>query len=391
MSSSVLVTHTITPNIDLGATSAFERAENIVNYFNDEGNGRTNIISSKYHVFSAKTNGPILQDTKFHPHPLVMCCSEAYSKHYPLILSPDDIWLLIAQGVAKHIDINGQELRTQFISNKDEANLKNEGKDKIEICVEMDSYMNSGSTQLSDVNWSGVVDEIASKVDHHLNDNAVQLLTCNFSTSGPIEKTASQIVIMEAFKNYFAYFNVFSCGLPSVSLLGTLQDWKDIKTRVSQLDKYGLAFWTKALHPILDLIIETAEKPSTDPLPAHLIHFWNSIALYGFMSGSYHITGWIAYFFPYKDDNSVTGYLKNLKEDFLKTVKVGGFGVSATNFPSGLSSALVQFINSPLPGVNSVNYLAGFFGYDYDEQLQGMKTRIGWAVAISKDQNTSEE
>ena len=39
----------------------------------------------------------------------------AYAYHIPLMLRPDDIWLAICQGVARHIDIHQKELRKKFV------------------------------------------------------------------------------------------------------------------------------------------------------------------------------------------------------------------------------------------------------------------------------------
>ena len=393
----ILVSQVVTPQIDMGPTDSFTRVEgNFSQYFNrvenTDDHQDLNHITGKFHVYSSDVNGPILDETVFHPHPLIMCCSTAYSEHYPLVLSPDDIWLLIAQGVAQHIHINSDQLRHLFISNKDEAEMKNEGKDKIEIVVMLDNYLDMtkpSDTILGKINWNGVVDEIVTKVDSYLLDNATQLLECNFTTSGSIEKTASQIVIMDAFKNYFTYKNMFKCGLPSVTLLGTLQDWQAIKSRVSQLDKYGLQFWTKALHPILDCIIETAQSPSSQPLPDHLKDFWNRIALFNTRSGSSRITGWISYFFPYDKKNNISRPLVKLEDGFLNNIRHADFGTECSEFPSGLSKAHVILENSPISGVNSLEYLAGFIGYDYDKVYQGMKPRIGWAIASKIDKNNA--
>ena len=40
-----------------------------------------------------------------HFHPLVQAFHNAYNDHRPLCLSPDMIWLLIAQGLANHINV----------------------------------------------------------------------------------------------------------------------------------------------------------------------------------------------------------------------------------------------------------------------------------------------
>ena len=39
----------------------------------------------------------------------------AFSNHYPLVLSPDAIWLCIMQGLSMHINENSEKLRSYFV------------------------------------------------------------------------------------------------------------------------------------------------------------------------------------------------------------------------------------------------------------------------------------
>src|SRR5262245_22062239 len=49
------------------------------------------------------------------PHPLFEAVHTAFASHFPLILSPDDIWLCIAQGFAHHVNQNAELLRERFV------------------------------------------------------------------------------------------------------------------------------------------------------------------------------------------------------------------------------------------------------------------------------------
>src|SRR5277367_5787722 len=42
----------------------------------------------------------------------------SFSKHYPLILTPDSVWLTIAQGFGTHINANAEALRKQFVKHE---------------------------------------------------------------------------------------------------------------------------------------------------------------------------------------------------------------------------------------------------------------------------------
>ena len=44
-------------------------------------------------------------------HPLLSAVARAFGEHRPLVLSPDVVWLTIAQGVAQHVRLNAESLR----------------------------------------------------------------------------------------------------------------------------------------------------------------------------------------------------------------------------------------------------------------------------------------
>ena len=45
-------------------------------------------------------------------HPLLAATHLAFAEHRPLVLSPDAVWLTIAQGVAQHVRLHAHELRS---------------------------------------------------------------------------------------------------------------------------------------------------------------------------------------------------------------------------------------------------------------------------------------
>ncbi|GAQ85234.1 hypothetical protein KFL_002250140 [Klebsormidium nitens] len=45
----------------------------------------------------------------------VGACVSAWNEHYDLELSPDDIWIAIAQGLAAHVNANAKKLRAAFV------------------------------------------------------------------------------------------------------------------------------------------------------------------------------------------------------------------------------------------------------------------------------------
>jgi hypothetical protein len=64
---------------------------------------------------------------------------------------------------------------------------------------------------------------------------------------------------MDAFQSYFNYQMGFGCGIPSVTLLGTPADWRSIRQRAAMFGEFELEPWTRALLPVLERTVRTAE------------------------------------------------------------------------------------------------------------------------------------
>jgi hypothetical protein len=60
-------------------------------------------------------------------HPVFEAFLAAYSKHEDIVLSPDDIWLMITIYYSKYVDDNAEELRSLFVDH--------EGKKKLVVTI----------------------------------------------------------------------------------------------------------------------------------------------------------------------------------------------------------------------------------------------------------------
>ena len=66
-------------------------------------------------------HGTVLKDVRYQP--LLAAVYTAFSDHRPLVLTPDAVWITIAQGVAHHMAIHGEELRSRFVAHSGKLNL----------------------------------------------------------------------------------------------------------------------------------------------------------------------------------------------------------------------------------------------------------------------------
>lgn len=151
---------------------------------------------------------------------------------------------------------------------------------------------------------------------------------------------AFTIAAMDTFSPFFD-FELFSvCGIPSITLTGTPDDWRRLRARFRVLAEYDLR-WAAALEPVLEQLVETAGGRVDG-------EFWRSIYKPRSAYFQDQITGWLPRLFPYLDDGS--------RNEFSSQ----GWGhppIQPHRLPRGLSAARVRVDGRRLITLNS-----GFFG-----------------------------
>ena len=100
----------------------------------------------------------------------------AYANHMSVTLSPDMVWLLISQGFARYVDYHAEELRSLFVDHDGEMKLVVQGKDFL----------------FDDADWPKLIGTFASLIDKNTKGDIAQVITADFSTTGPVERVASQ-------------------------------------------------------------------------------------------------------------------------------------------------------------------------------------------------------
>ena len=76
------------------------------------------------------------------------------------------------------------------------------------------------------------------------------MMIADFSTTGPIEKTASEIALMHSVDKFFLYRVHSLCGIPSFTLEGSPEDWKKLRAKVEKMKDFELEWWTAKLLPV---------------------------------------------------------------------------------------------------------------------------------------------
>ncbi|HEX6685589.1 MAG TPA: DUF4419 domain-containing protein [Candidatus Limnocylindrales bacterium] len=207
-------------------------------------------------------------------HPLLSAVGRAFADHRPLVLSPDAVWLTITQGVAQHIRLHAGQLRPLLVNH--------EGRKRLTVQVQ--------AVPRDADSWRDAVDVFHKQLAAEISDPG--LFDCDFTTSTETERVAGRVVMLDAYSPYFSLWMVAVCGIPSVTLMGTPQDWRKIRQRIDSLVPFGLEKWCRSLAPIADQFVRAA---SGDVDTAFWQRIYNPVDAYG----GEVITGWIARLYPY--------------------------------------------------------------------------------------------
>lgn len=292
------------------------------------------------------------------PNLFLGAATAAFANHYPLALSPDTVWLAIAQGLALHVNNDASRLRHKFVDPRVSGRTL--------IKLRRDGFRRGAP----DNDWPGCFDEFTTRIRDHVGSIA-DAVTAGFSTSGPIERAASQVTLMDAVQGYFEYRVETRCGIPSVTLLGTVDDWRSIRRRAALFEGYDLGWWTEALLPACDELVNAASgRPDTA--------LWRSFVKENDVSGGTVITGWINAFFPYLKDPSRAPTVRNayMRPDRWNSTWQGAH---TDDFPSGFASA--PFVWEYFGQELAMRFVAGFAGVAQDERTLAVAPAIGWAVS----------
>lgn len=297
-------------------------------------------------------------------HPLLAAVGQAFADHRPLVLSPDAVWLTITQGLAQHIRLHAEELRPRLVNHA--------GRKRITVVHEGPMPRDASS-------WLDAVEEfgklLAAEASH------ADLFECDFSTSTDVERTAGRVVLLDAYSPYFAVWMWAVCGIPSITLTGTVEDWQKIRARVDTIARFGMDRWCRSLEPIADQFARAATGDVDTP-------FWQRIYNPVDAYGGRFITGWVARLYPYLVHDGVVDRPNPLLE-----LPIGeprdvaadshgfyrGPGIRSDTVPATLSRVIVN-VNDQAAGENRVIALhAGLVGVAQD----GIALRpvAGWHLA----------
>ncbi|MDD6209303.1 MAG: DUF4419 domain-containing protein [Bacteroidales bacterium] len=274
---------------------------------------------------------------------------QAYAEHRPFVLSPDIVWLLITQGFARHINANQEMMRNYFV----------DFSGKLSLVVRTNKSLDDPA-----LSWNDLFSGFTEQIDKHVGNDLTKILSCNFSTTTPIEKVASEITVMEAMKPYFEFIVMsIVCGIPEITIKGTPNDWRMVLDKAKELKQYELDWWISELEPILKEFVKASEGKVNKKFWRNMFKY-HSQKKYGAPN---IIDGWIVRFFPYGKEG---------KRNNLRKLEGG------QSLPDEIVKVDLTFIESYIGNqiITPLELWAGIIGLEQNKDNFSLTPQIGWMI-----------
>jgi len=218
-----------------------------------------------------------------YSHGLMGALFTAYSKHVPLTLSPDDVWIAVCTAFGNYTVTHAEEMRDCFVDHN--------GTETIEIKGgSIDDYATEEA-------WVSFLGEMEKKIAERVHSGVTEWLRPDFTTTTVNDRAVSNIVLMGTMKKYLKYKLTLCCGLSKVTLEGSLDDWKQLVEKARHLysfKKRDLDNWADLLIPVLEKFVDAYQNRIDEK-------FWQSvITSKGYGSGDQRThMGWFLVFSPF--------------------------------------------------------------------------------------------
>lgn len=249
-------------------------------------NGQTNVADKVTKVWASSFDKEDNTDIYPSANGFVHAAIRAYNAHHHLRIRPDDIWIAILSQFSIYVNANAEKMRSTFVAHQGQKSLSLEG-----------AIVNG---------FAGFADKVTEVLGNNVKDPSITpWIMQRFSTTSDSDRIAAGIIMMATFQKYFSYYDAACCGLPSVTLLGTRDDWAQILDAVERLADFGEqpATWLSVLKPVLSRFVRSFD----DPTSVEIVEFWQQIADYRIGgSGADSLSGWLTAFCFWDEEGRCT-------------------------------------------------------------------------------------
>ena len=289
---------------------------------------------------------------------------KAWCQHRPVVLTPDAIWLIICQQFSHIVNEKPEKYRGVLVNHEGKKELKVESNDLFS----------------NQADWEGLISRFTAEIDKYTNNGLATTLVADFSTTGTDERIASEVTLMDVVKPYFENTAVYGiCGIPSITLTGTPDDWRKVLEKTLALEAFGLGWWTTELEPILQEFVKAAEGHPDYWFWKDIVNKTRPRTIQGPVCSKRQpkltkFDGWFLKFFPY-DNKGKTPAKVDITQTMLPETVVVPFKYQVVN----LDGVVLE--------ETTLELVAGIVGVLEDPDDFAMTPKIGWFVRTVKVDN----
>lgn len=316
----------------------------------------------------------------------------SYNAHIPLRIRPDDIQLAIQSAIATCINNNAEKIRHLFV--------EHEGKMKLSVennVFDIDYFCRTFKNMMQ---------------QNIKNPEFIDKFTTKYSTTTQLISTVSNIMLMNTLKEYFSFEMILSCGIPSVIMEGTQEDWNLLKTFYDYFKNFlvdtELKVWFPHFDIIMNMFIEMRMLKDTGEVDAtsDIKELWKRVISYvpQGSGGDTILGGWVRLLVPYSSHNQLIGFEKEIKCLNIKNCEPEQSGnyykyqdiLADYYFASGWNSMQTSFITTPANLIDydgkeySVEFYCGFFSPVINDD-NSVSTNIGIIVRENQEELNERE
>lgn len=284
----------------------------------------------------------------------------AYNTHHQLVLRPDDFWQAILTQLSFYIQARAEALRDRIVDFQGQKTL----------------VIQMGGTLFS-ADFGHFAQKMAEKIAANIKDPAVaNWIIPSFTTTTTNDRIAASATLMSTLQAYFDYVCVLRCGIPKVTLLGTVEDWQQLRSKIDRLLAFDLedqlmTKWHGMLAPVLDSLVSSASGHDE-------LNFWDRVCHHkGGGSGPSYLSGWITVFVPFSAKGQWQGdfRFRSRGTDELQLwpdVEMGKLPVGAVSVPVLVDDNGIQY---------ETQMIAGQVAHDVCGDGSILRPRSDWCIA----------
>ncbi|KAH9855392.1 hypothetical protein C2E23DRAFT_883330 [Lenzites betulinus] len=200
----------------------------------------------------------------------------AYGSHHHLVIRPDDVWVAILTQFSFYVNAHAEELRAYFVAH--------EGKQGLTV---------NAKVKNGEIDFGQFARDMTLQIHKNVVDSTLaEWILPDFTTTTEKDMTICSVLMMATLKEYFDYYCGITCGIPTVTLEGTRDDWVRIVKRLDRLYDFGdeTSGWANMLQPILRRFVSAFDgEPDFE--------FWNHVVYrQQAYCGQDDLNGWITAF-----------------------------------------------------------------------------------------------